>query len=47
MRWPKLAFRGLLITLLVLVIVAITVSTVMPVIYRSNWFQERFVKATP
>ena len=45
-RWPVLIGRGLVITLLVLLIVGITVATLMPVIYRSDWFQNRYVKTS-
>jgi hypothetical protein len=44
-RWPVLVLRGLVITLLVLLIVGITIATLMPVIYRTDWFQQRYVKA--
>jgi hypothetical protein len=36
--------RGAVIAFLVTLIVAITVATLMPVIYRTGWFQQRFVK---
>lgn len=42
-RWPILAMRGLVITLLVLLIVGITTATLMPVIYKTAWFQDRYV----
>lgn len=43
-RWPILVLRGLVITLLVLLIVGITTATLMPVIYNQPWFQEKYVK---
>jgi hypothetical protein len=43
-RWPILVVRGLVIALLVLLIVGITAATLMPVIYRTDWFQQRYVK---
>ena len=49
-RWPVLVVRGLVIALLVLLIVGITTATLMPVIYKTAWFQDRYVnppKTTP
>ena len=43
-RWPVVVLRGMVIALLVLLIVGITVATLMPVIYRTDWFQQRYVK---
>ena len=49
-RWPVLVVRGVVITLLVVLIVGITTATLMPVIYNTPWFQDKYVnppKPTP
>jgi hypothetical protein len=46
MRWPTVLLRGVVFAVLVTLIVAITVATLMPVIYRTEWFQNRYVKST-
>ena len=49
-RWPVLVVRGVVITLLVVLIVGITTATLMPVIYKKPWFQNKYVnppKPTP
>jgi hypothetical protein len=45
-RWPTVVLRGVVLAMLVTLIIAITVATLMPVIYRTDWFQNRFVKST-
>mgnify|MGYP001548892066 CR=1 FL=1 len=43
--WLAMTVRAVVIGLLVIAILAITAATLMPAIYRSQWFQTRYVHA--
>ncbi len=43
--WIATTFRATVIVLLVAVILAVTAATLWPAIYRSAWFQNRYVTA--
>lgn len=42
--WLQITFRAGVIVLLIVAILGITTATLWPAIYRSTWFQDRYVK---
>jgi len=41
--WLNTTFRAIVILLLIAAILGITTATLMPAIYRSAWFQNKYV----
>jgi len=44
--WISTTLRGIVIALLIVVILGITLATMMPAIYRSEWFQKNYVNTS-
>jgi len=41
--WIATTFRALVIMLLIAAIIGVTLATLGPVIYRTDWFQKKYV----
>ena len=41
--WLSTTVRAAVIVLLIVAIIGVTLATLMPVIYRTDWFQKKYV----
>lgn len=41
--WLATTSRAIVIALLIAAIIGVTLATLMPVIYRTDWFQKKYV----